>query len=829
MTFETFRERSLSTLSLALGLKKKPLMTLMIIAMLGVGIGLNSALFSVSYAVLLKPLPYPSPDELVQIETMQRAGPQGGVPLSPPAIRDISQQSLLAESVTAIDSEAVTLYNSSPPTELDGAGVSGNYFAVLSVRPLLGKVIVPRDATSSQHVAVLSYRLWRQQFGGDPTVIGKSVRLGVQSRALILNSVPPPQLYTIIGVMPPAKKFPDTVDVWLPLSLFPALMENRQFRALKTIVRLKPGVSLRQFNNELQTLALRIGHQFPVSDDNWLLRAARLRNPAAADLQTTLIALSAAVLLVFILICLSTSNLLLANNSLRMHEFGIRVALGASRARIALQVFTEVLVLSLIGGIVGSGLSVVAVHFASMLTGPQSFTSIDVGLNWSVFLYMISLSTVTGIIVAIAPAVSASREPVMKYLKVDYASSKRGSVRVGTGFVSKSFVIGQSALAYIIVVSAVASLISFARLITADLGYRIDNVLALSVHLGPSRCNDLSQCQATVRELLDALRAVPGVSQAAVTDSRPLGGSVLTQTELTVEGQDSHTVAVDHPIQSQAVTPDYFAVLRIPVLSGRGFSDEDRQNTSQIAIVNQSMEKLYFNGKAIGRRFRAGQVGNVGGQNPWLEIVGVVSDSRNLYPGQPPDPEFYRPIMQVPIIVNTDVLLHSIVPASTLTQVVSQTVSSIDKNATISNMSTLDQVLSDGVSQPRLRTGILVAFGLLALMIALVGTFAVMAHIASARTREIGVRMAIGASRGTIFKMIIRQSFELGAFGIGIGVVGVFGMLPLLSRLSFDVGNPGVLVFVITGLSILLTLLIASCIPARRAMHVDPSNAIRYE
>ena len=810
-------------------LRKNPGFTVVAVITLALGIGANTAIFSVVHAVLLRPLPFPHPEQIVLVRDDLRGRQLENIGLSVDELKDFQERSGVFEQISAVWPVDANLTGSDRPERIELLAVSPNYFSLLGADAQLGRVFGPEDkANGFAEGVVVSDGLWRRLFAADPHVLGRKVYADSD-------------LYTIIGVMPPGFRHPgqtlrNEVEMWASAGFsanpFPSPPNRAQRMLPGAIGRLKPGLSVQQAQAKIDALVANLRAEFPKeypSDSGWLVRLLPAHQTLVGNVQTTLLVLLAAVGLVLLIGCVNIANLLLARASGRQREMAIRLALGAGRHRLIMQLLTESLVLALLGG--GVGLLIVAsVKDVLLRLVPTDIPRLnEVGINFSVLVFVFGVSTLTGLLFGLVPALQASRPDVVGKLK-------DGSQGAGFGVHHQRFrsalVIVEFALSLVLMIGAGLLLRSFARLLDVKPGFDPHNVLMARIWLPVPNNPDLDPYRppekraAFVREVLRRTSVLPGVNSAAVSwgNAVPLIGPHNTGT-FTIE----NTPAADTNLpraQVSGVSPDYFHVLRTPLVRGRVFASSDDEQAPRVALIDEALAQRFFAGSdPLGRRIKQGPSAS---KALWLTIVGVVGNIKSDGFDQPDQPHLYLPILQSPGYAMA-VFLRTEISPSSLKQPLRQQVQAVDPNLPVFGEQAMDDLVSTSLAQRRFAMQVIGLFGVLALLLAGLGIYGVMAYSVSQRTREIGIRLALGASRGEILRWVLRQGINLTLVGVAVGVIGALAATRLLRSLLFGIAPTDLITY--AGLALLLALvaLLACYIPARRATKVDPLVALRYE
>lgn len=803
--------------------------TLVAVLTLAFGIGANTAIFSVVNAVVLRPLPFPKPEQIVIIRDDLTGRQIEDVGMSVDELKDLQERSGVFEQVSAVWPVDANLTGSERPERIELLAVSPNYFALLGAHAQLGRVFGPEEqqAQGFAEGVVISDGLWKRLYGSDRNILGRKVYADTD-------------LYTIIGVMPPEFRHPgktlrNEVDMWATagFSANPFGPPVRAARMLPgAIGRLKDGTNLEQAQGKLDALVAQLQTEFPKEyppQAGWKLNVLSAHQQLVGNVQTILYVVLAAVGLVLLIGCVNLANLMLARSSGRRREMAIRLALGASRRRLIVQLLTESLLLSFIGG------ALALVVLAVLLKGFVQFIPADIprlheiGINLTVLGFVFLISTVTGLLFGLFPAMQSSRPDVVSNLK-------DGSHGAGFGLATHRFrsglVVLEFALSLILMIAAGLLLRSFGHLLNVNPGFNPDNVLLARVWLPVPNNPELDPYRdplkraGFIKELQQRVSSIPGVRSAAISSGNavPLVGP-HNSGGFTIEGDAVANNAIP-TAQIGIVSPDYFRTIETPLKRGRFFTDADDRKAPQVVLIDEALESRYFSNRdPVGVRIKRGGPAS---EAPWMTIVGIVGNIKSDGFDKPDQPHLYHPILQNPAYAMAIYLRSDMAPL-TLTQSVREQVRALDRDLPVFGERTMSQVAAESMSRRRFAMQLVGLFGILALLLAAVGIYGVIAYSVTQRTREIGIRVALGASSSAILRWVLKQGMILTIAGVVIGLVGALALTRLLRSLLFGVGPTDIVTY--GALAILLTIvaLIACYVPARRATKVDPLVALRYE
>jgi len=793
---------------------KAPAFAAVAILTLALGIGANSAIFSFVNAALLKPLPYANPERIVQIWEKPPGG--GNNVISALNFLDWQSQSKSFETMVASTGGSLTLTGQGEPVLLRAGRVSAGYFEVFAVKPFLGRTFAAdEDQPGKEHVVVLSHRLWTSQFGGDPGIVGKTVTLNGEA-------------YAVIGVMPARSPFDRAFNqLWRPLA-FREGERTRNFHWLSVVARLKPDVTFEQARSELDAIGSRIAIDYPDSNKNWGVSLLRyMDNVVGQQLQRSLYVLLGAVGMLLLIGCANVANLVLARGTAREREVAVRAALGAGRGRLIRQFLAENVLLATIGGVLGIGLGYGLMMWLKFLLPPFFLPSaISVDMDVQVLAFTFALAVTTGILFGLVPALSATKPDLAGAMKEGGRGSSGDSRRRR---LRSALVVVEVALAFILLTGGGLLVRSFFRMMDVELGFNPTNVLTLRLPIANDRFSDVTQLSTYVRQMVDRIHAVPGVIGAASTDSLPLEGFNNGMPFL-IAGRGQVDRANRQACGFKMVHPDYFRVLGIQVIKGRGVTDHDVKGSPPIAVINQSMVKRFFADQdPIGQHLLIQDIipgkPALGPEIPW-EIVGVIADERTSSLDGTVRPGVYVPIEQSPS-TNVSVVVRSAVEAESLSRAITEAVHQVNGNQVVSDVRTLDQMKSESTASTRLRTTLLAVFAGLALLLSAIGIYGVISYTVAQRTHELGVRAALGAPAAALLGMVVANGMTLTVIGLLLGFGGALGLTRLLASLLFGVGARDPVTLIGSATVLTVVALLACYVPARRAARMDPLAALR--
>jgi putative ABC transport system permease protein len=793
---------------------RSPVFTLAAVLSLAIGIGATSAIFSVVNGVVLRPLPYQQPEQLVRL---WHSKPQIGMtqmPISGGNVQVWRERAQSFAGVATFYATASIFTGEGDPEELRGAGVSPNLLPLLGYQPLLGRGFLPEEEKAgAAPVILLSHKLWQRRFGSDPNVIGRTVTLDHT------NS------FTVIGVMPPQVSFPGQSEFWWPETV--TAKNRHDMRRLSVIARLKPGVTWPTAERELQLIHQQLQQQMPNDYKDWAVWSQPLHDSVVGYVRPTLLMLLGAVGFVLLIACANVANLLLVRAAARQKEIAVRAALGAGRLRLIRQLLTESSLLAVLGGGLGLVLAYGAVQALIILDPPNVPRLAQVSLDGRVLAFTFLTTLTVGLLFGLAPALHAAKTNVNQALKEGFVQSGGRRWMSWSGLRSfglrEALVVAQTALALVLLVGAGLLLKSFVRLQQVEIGFEPQNAVMLTLAPPFNRFPKEAKTYAYYQQLLDELKTLPGVSAVGATTGGPTQGALMSSS-IIIAGRPAPSSRDAQQAFVNIISPDYFRALGNVLKQGRPFTDADNESAPRVAIVNETLARAYFSRESpLGQR-----IALRGEPDKLLEIVGVAADLNQFGLEKENKPAFYVPFRQKDTAFMNLVVRTTTDPA-VLLPAIRERILSVDKFTAITRVRTLGELVSASVAQPRFYALLLALFAGIALLLAVIGIYGVMAYAVSRRTHEIGIRMALGADAGCIQRLVVGQGMLLIGVGVAVGLLAARWLTRVLADLLFGVKPTDPATFALITAVLTGAALLACWIPARRAARVDPLSALRHE
>jgi putative ABC transport system permease protein len=803
-------------------LANNPAFTTAAILTLALGIGANTAIFSVVNAILLRPLNYQRPEQLVMVWEKNMNKGWAALPTSLPNFVDLKTTNDVFDDLAAFTDSTFNLTGGGEAERLTGWRVSPGLFSLLGAQAMAGRTFLPEDGQpAGARALVISYGLWQRRFGGNRELIGQSVALNGDT-------------YTIVGIMPRDFKFPPTFaatiassritvvnsDLWVPLTTDTAAA--REARNLFMIGRLKSGASLQQAQSEMNVIASRLEKEYPNANSGMEINLIPLHTQVSGDIRVALLNLLAAVCLVLLIACANVANLLSARAVGRQKEVAIRRALGATRSRIIRQLLIESALLALAGGSLGLLLAAGGVRLLAAFSQGNLLHLKDVGIDGYVLIFTLLVSLLTAIIFGLVPALQVSKPNLQDNLKAGGRASGGGS---GSRRLGSLLVVSEVALALLLLIASGLMLKSFYRLQQVNPGFNPENLITLELMLPENKYGDGPQQIAFQQQLLQRIGSIPGVQHAGTVNSLPFAGNEVNG-PFTIDGRPIPNLADRPRAYFRVISSDYFQAMGIAFRGGRPFNEHDTADAPAVVIINETAARRNWpNEEPIGKRIKRGRPES---KNPWLTVVGVAGNVSHTSLEVEAQPEIYMPFLQNPDSTLSLVARTGSEPTA-FAAAVRREILALDKDLPASNIRFMDELISGSVAQPRLYAVLLLIFAAVALLLAAVGIYGVLSYSVTLRRHEIGVRLALGAEPRDIFQLVIGEAMRLVFIGLTIGLVLSFISTRVMSSLLYGVSTTDPLVFVLIGLFLCSVGLLASYFPARKATKVDPLTTLRYE
>jgi predicted permease len=814
---EVWRWRSLENFAIDVryglrSLRRSPGFTMIVVLTLALGIGANSAIFSVIDAVLLRPLPFPNASQLADLCARSTLFDFEHLGVSLPDIADIRATSTSFSNLSPYQWSSKEMTGEGKPEQIEGTDISEDFFPDLGIKPLLGRTFVSSDMQPGSRSVILSHSLWRDRLGGDPSAIGKTLRLDGET-------------YTVIGVMPDFSRTDFATDskVWTAFIPTQEQLSARQNHYFNVLARLKPHTLIAQAQKERDTIAARLASGYPDADKGWSFRVTPLRKLLLGDAQKPLLVLFCAVGFVLLIACANVSNLFLSRGWARRREFAIRTAIGATRGALLRQLAVESVLVALMGGVCAFFMALWTLRGIRAILPSEIPRIHDIRIDSQVAWFTLGASLLAALLSGFVPALLSSRQDVNVAIKEAGVGAGSGT---GHNLLRQMLVIGEVALAIVLLIGATLAIQTFAHILRVDPGFRPDHLITMRIDFPEFRFAKVDQSTQFVRQVLESSRAIPGVEAASAGLVFPLGDSVA-ETTFETENSTGDTKSGQRMTRNDLVEPDFFRTFGIPLLAGRDFNADDRKEKSPVFIVNEAFARKVFGSiDVVGKRLAARPEAS---HPVWGEIVGVAGNVRDLDPGAEVKPEIYSPFVQTRQATGVFLVFRTKPDPLAIVAAIEDRIWALDKDRPVTSIKTIEKQMEENTGTPRSQSVLLGVFGGLGFALAIVGVYGVMSYLVSQQTREIGIRMALGADRERVLRMVIVHGLRLTLTGVVIGVGVSLALTRFMRSQLLGVSTTDPVTF--GGVAILLIIVaVAACfIPARRAMRVDPMVALRYE
>ena len=787
---------------------KRPGFLVIAVSTLALGIGATTAMFTVVNSVLLRPLQFPESERIVRLEGVQSRLGIMQASASVPDMADWQQQSQSFEQIAGFFWTGVFVTGVDDETErVPATGVTKDFFPLFRTNPIHGRALQPGDelVVETQPVVVISYALWQRRFGGRTDVVNSKV---------LLNGEPE----TVVGIMPPGFTYPNDTDIWFPLPFEPA-KDPRDNHYLTAVARLKPNVTKAQAQAEMNTISERLAQTYPETNSGWGIHLIELQERLVGKLRASLLILLGAVAFVLLIACANVANLLLARAAYRQQEIAVRTALGASRLRVVRQLLTESVLLSLVSGLLGLGLSVWLIKLLIAISPANSPRVDEIGIDLRVFGFTLGVTVLAGLLFGLFPALQTSRPNLNEMLK---DSGRHGAESGGRNRIGGLLIVSEIALSFVLLAGAGLLIKSFINLRRIDPGFNADNVLVMRLRVGGNRYKAAEQRVQIYNQVVESVEAVPGVQSAGAVLSLPLQGDDFNVWRGVVPEGRPLTPDEESNAQNLPVTLGYFQTLQIPLKAGRLFTEHDNLKSPPVVIINEKFARqLWPNENPIGRRFKIWRDEDV-----VREVIGVVGNTKESLDKDAIN-QMYIPYAQDPGWTNLTFTIRTAGEPTALSGAVREAIRTVDPNIPTYNLKTLNDVVAASAAGRRLPMLLLSSFAGVAMLLAMLGIYGVTSYYVTQRTHEIGVRMALGAQIGDVLKLVLRRAMLLAAIGIGVGIAGAFAVTRYLTTLLFGVKPFDVITFAVVALALAIVVFVACLVPARRAAKIDPLEALR--
>jgi putative ABC transport system permease protein len=804
-------------------MRKNPGFIAIAVFALALGVGANTAIFSVVNAILLHPINYENPDQLVMVWEKSAKRGFGQIPTSLPNFTDLRTDNRSLEDLGAFADSNFNLTGGDQPERVIGVRVTATLLSLVGIRPLHGRLFLAgEDQPQASRVLILSNQLWQRSFGANPNIVGQNVALNGDS-------------YTVVGIMPAGFKFPPAfsatvassqyampnADLWVPL-VPEELLKARDIRTLFMIGRLKPGVTPEAAQSEMDVIASRLQKEYPAVDADMQVDVVPLRQQITGDIRLALLVLFGAVGCVLLIACANVANLLLAKASGRQKEIAIRTALGATRLRIIRQLLTEGMLLGLAGGLLGSLLAILVLRQLVIFSPANVSIPDNIGIDWKVLAFTLVLSLLTSFVFGMAPALQASKLDLNETLKEGGRGNSGGSK---ANRLRSLLVITEIALALVLLIASGLMIKSFLRLQNVDPGFNPENLITLEMQLPETKYSDKDRQAIFQQQLVQRVAQVPGVRSVGTVDNLPFSGNEFN-VGWGIEGQPPLSAADRPRAFLRNVSPNYFESMGIPVRKGRTFADSDNGNAPGVAVINETAARRFWpNQESLGKRFKRGKTDS---QAPWMTVIGVVAPVSHTSLQVASQPEVYLPFQQNPGL-NLTLVARTTSDPKAFAGAVRREVSALDKDLPVSNMKFMNEIIGKSVAQPRVYALLLGIFAGLALILAAIGIYGVMSYSVTQRIHEIGIRMALGARPVDVLKLVVKQGMALALIGVFLGLIVSLALTRVLASQLYGVTPTDPVTFTAISVLLIFVAVIACSIPAVRATKVDPMIAVRYE
>jgi putative ABC transport system permease protein len=796
-------------------LLKYPAFTITALIALALGISVNSTVFSVVNAVLLRPLPFNNPDSLVWIWDTQPELKEA--PVTPADFIDWRNQNQVFEDMGLFAAYSTFNITGDNPEQLRAVLVSANLFSMLGVSPVEGRIFTSEEDKRGNHrVIIISYDLWQRRFNGSPQIIGSPVNLSGRD-------------YNVVGVMPPefqfpiqSSKFARKTDFWVPIVIDGALAQNRGVHTFSVVARLKPGVSLQEAQTEMSGIASRTEQDHPDTNMGHGVKLVALHDLIVGDTKSVLIILMAAVALVLLIACANVANLLIARAASRQREISIRLAVGASRLRLIRQLLTESIVLALLGGGLGLILAVWGIKVLAAVSPNNAPRLNEVNLDARIVIFTLIVSLITAVLFGLVPALQTTKPDIAVTLKEGERAPSGGRRRHR---IRNLIIISEVALTLVLLIGAGLLIRSFVRLLNVDAGFNAGNLLTTDIFLPWSKYQDANTQALFYQQVLDRLNKAPGVEAVGAINSLPLSGDDKTG-DFNVEGRTAPAPGQENLVSYRVASPGYFRAMGINMLRGRDFGGQDVLNAPSVVIINEDLARQFWPGEdPIGQYVRVSLGGPVA--NP-QQVVGIIADVHHFGLDKDVKPEVYVPLLQSPDVFTYLVARTSSDPRSAAA-ILENEIRAVDKDIPLGHVKPMQMVIEESVASRRLSMVLMAIFAGIALILATVGIYGLIAYSVTERTHEIGLRMALGAQQQDILRLLVGQSMRLALIGIVIGIPIAIALTRYISSLLYSVSATDPITFIILSLLLVGVASIASYIPARRAMRINPIDALKHQ